>query len=29
MIKYNSLIKYANESEIRKQVSHWFFANQK
>lgn len=28
MIKYNSLIKYANEYEIRKQVNHCFFANQ-
>lgn len=29
MIKYNSITKYANESEIRKQVKHSVFANQK
>lgn len=29
MIKYNSITKYANESEIRKQVNHSGFAKQK
>lgn len=29
MIKYNSTIKYANESEIRKQINHLVFAKQK
>lgn len=29
MIKYNRIIKYANESEIRKQVNHLVFAKQK
>lgn len=27
MIKYKSIIKYANESEITKQVSHLVFVN--
>lgn len=29
MIKYKSIIKYANESEITKQVNHLFFVKQK
>lgn len=29
MIKYNSIIKYANASEIRNQVNHLVFAKQK